>query len=237
MKLVIGGSTGFVGTELLRQALESPAVTSIVGISRRETKVPDGSTDNASKLKSFICDDLNNYPEALKKELEDADACIWTIAITPAKMKDTPWDEVVKITRDYALTALHTMKETQPIDSSKGPLRFVYMSGHFAPRDRSHVVKALTDFGLAEVSLLRGQLEAEVLDYAEQSDDRVVACIAKPGMIRGPGMEELTTVPGLPSIELQHVAAALLDQAIKGFQKDTLSNDDMSQMGWRILDK
>ncbi|KAK8128459.1 nucleoside-diphosphate-sugar epimerase [Apiospora sp. TS-2023a] len=237
MKLVIGGSTGFVGTELLRQALENPAVASIVGISRRETKVPDGSTDNASKLKSFTCGDLNHYPDTLKKELEDADACIWTIAITPAKMKDTPWDEVVKITRDYALTALHTMTEAQPTtSSSQGPLRFVYMSGHFAPRDRSRVVKALTDFGLAEVSLLRGQLEAEVLDYAAQSDGRVVACIAKPGMIRGPGME-LTTVPGLPSIELQHIAAALLDQVVNGFQKDTLSNDDMSQMAQRILDK
>ncbi|KAK7928101.1 hypothetical protein PG985_005099 [Apiospora marii] len=234
MKLVIGGSTGFVGTELLRQALQNPAVTSIVGISRRETKVPDGSTDNSTKLKSIVCEDLNNYPDSLKKELEDADACIWTIAITPSKLKDTPWDEVVKITRDYTLTALHTMTEARPINGSKDPLRFVYMSGHFAPRDRSHVVKALTDFGLVEVSLLRGQLEAEVLDYAEQSSNRVVACIAKPGMIHGPGME-LRTVPGLPNIELRHVAAALLDQVVNGFQKDTLSNDDMSQIGQRVL--
>ncbi|KAK7957010.1 uncharacterized protein PG986_006232 [Apiospora aurea] len=236
MKLVIGGSSGFVGTELLRQALESPAVTSIIGISRRETKVPEGSSDSSAKLKSVICDDLNNYPDTLKKELEDADACIWTIAVTPSKMKDTPWDDVVKVTRDYTLTALHIMAGVRPTNGSKGPLRFVYMSGHFAPRDRSHVVKPLTDFGLVEVALLRGQLEAQILDYAEQSDNKVVACIAKPGMIHGPGME-VRTVPGLPNIELHDIAAALLDQVINGFEKDTLSNDDMSQLGQRVLAK
>ncbi|KAK8036948.1 hypothetical protein PG991_001262 [Apiospora marii] len=234
MKLVIGGSTGFVGTELLRQALTNPAVTSIVGVSRRETKVPEGSSDGVGKLKSVVCDDFTSYPDPLKKELEDADACIWTIAITPSKMKETPWDEVVKITRDYALTALHTMADMRP--ATEGPLRFVYISGHFAPRDRSHVVKQLTDFGLVEVALLRGQLEAQILDYAEQSDNKVVACIAKPGMIHGPGMD-VRTVPGLPNIELQDIAAALLDQAVNGFAKDTLSNDDMSQMGQHVLAK
>lgn len=155
MKLVIGGATGFVGTELLRQALENPAVTSIVGLSRRETKLPEGSSDASGKLKSVVCEDLASYPADLKKELGDVDACIWTIAITPSKMKETSWDEVVRVTRDYTLTALHTMTEVRPVGNQKAPLRFMYMSGHFAPRDRSHVVKQLADFGLAEVGLLR----------------------------------------------------------------------------------
>ncbi|KAK8127037.1 uncharacterized protein PG998_002796 [Apiospora kogelbergensis] len=236
MKLVIGGATGFVGTELLRQALENPAVTSIVGLSRRETKLPEGSSSTSGKLKSVVCEDLTGYPADLKKELGDVDACIWTIAITPSKMKETSWDEVVRITRDYTLTALHTMTEVRPVGNQKAPLRFMYMSGHFAPRDRSHVVKQLTDFGLAEVGLLRGALEAQILDYADQSNNRVVACIAKPGMIHGPGMD-VRTVPGLPNIELHDIAAALLDQAVNGFQKNTLSNDDMVNMGQRVLAK
>jgi precorrin isomerase len=40
MKLVIGGSTGFVGAELIRQGLENPAITSIVALGRRETPPP-----------------------------------------------------------------------------------------------------------------------------------------------------------------------------------------------------
>lgn len=81
MKLVIGGSSGFVGTELVRQALSNPAVTSIVGLSRRKTTVPAG-VDGSAKLKSVVCDDLENYPEHVKQELHDVDACIWYVTLS-----------------------------------------------------------------------------------------------------------------------------------------------------------
>ena len=48
MKLVINSSTGFVATELIRQALGNPAITSIVALSRRKTPV---LVDAATKLK------------------------------------------------------------------------------------------------------------------------------------------------------------------------------------------
>ncbi|KAI5917888.1 hypothetical protein F4810DRAFT_715990 [Camillea tinctor] len=229
MKLAIGGSSGFVGTELIRQALDNPAIDSIVGISRRETSVPVGSEDKAWKLKSIVCDDFENYPDSLKKELEDVDACIWTIAVTPSKMKSTPWEEVVKICRDYTLTALETMASVPR--KQDGPLRFVYISGHFAPRDGAPIPKQLTEFGLVQVGsmrifFLKGRLEAHILDYSEKSNGAVASCIAKPGMIKGPGME-VRIVPGLPEIELHDIATTLLDQVVNGFEKDTLSNDDM----------
>lgn len=73
MKLVISGSTGFVGAELVSQALSNPAITSIVALSRHETPIPVGST----KLKSVVCDDFENYSDSVREELKDADACIW----------------------------------------------------------------------------------------------------------------------------------------------------------------
>lgn len=76
MKLVIAGSSGFVGAELVRQALSNPAITSVVGLSRRETIVPSSDT-NAAKLQSIVCDDFENYSDSVKKELEDVDAFIW----------------------------------------------------------------------------------------------------------------------------------------------------------------
>lgn len=76
MKLAIGGSSGFVGAELVRQALSNPAITSVVGLSRRETPVPPADA-NAAKLKSVVCDDFENYSDSIKKELEDVDAFIW----------------------------------------------------------------------------------------------------------------------------------------------------------------
>jgi nucleoside-diphosphate-sugar epimerase len=79
MKIIVAGSTGFVGTELIRQALSNPAITSIAALARRKTEIPKNAGPKAdeSKLHSVICDDFTNYSEQAKKDLSDADACIW----------------------------------------------------------------------------------------------------------------------------------------------------------------
>lgn len=79
MKLIVAGATGFVGAEVVRQALSHPAVTSVVALARRATPVPAniGPDANVSKLTSTICDDFDNYSESVKADLAGADACIW----------------------------------------------------------------------------------------------------------------------------------------------------------------
>ena len=79
MKLIVGGSTGYVATDIIRRALSHPAVTSIVAIGRREADAPSKLLPgaDASKLKSVVCDDFMNYSDSLKQELAGADACIW----------------------------------------------------------------------------------------------------------------------------------------------------------------
>jgi hypothetical protein len=77
MKLIIGGSTGVLSTELIRHALVHPDITTIVGLGRRETTVPDGSADKDGKLRAVVCEDFGSYSSRVTKELEDADACIW----------------------------------------------------------------------------------------------------------------------------------------------------------------
>jgi uncharacterized protein YbjT (DUF2867 family) len=75
MKLVIVGATGFVGGEVLRQALRNPAITSIVAISRRE--MPQPAPQNV-KLNYFVLEDwTSQYPESLQTVIRSADACIW----------------------------------------------------------------------------------------------------------------------------------------------------------------
>jgi len=83
-----------------------------------------------------------------------------------------------------------------------------------------------------------------VLDYAKDSNGAVEACVAKPGLIDAPGGMGLVrdigrlvlrTVVGLPKVEVGQVAATLIDQAINGFEKDTLSNEDLVRMGAKVL--
>jgi nucleoside-diphosphate-sugar epimerase len=81
MKLIVAGSTGFVGTEIVRQALSHPAITSVVGLARRPTPIPvnAGPHADATKFKSVVCEDFKNYTDDVKKELAEADACIWYV--------------------------------------------------------------------------------------------------------------------------------------------------------------
>jgi hypothetical protein len=78
MKLVIAGASGFVATELIRQSLALPQITSVVALARRPISVPENlGAGDSSKLRSAVVKDYNEYPDDVKKELADADACIW----------------------------------------------------------------------------------------------------------------------------------------------------------------
>lgn len=82
MKLIIAGSTGFVATELIRQALAHPKVTSIIALGRRDVSLStDAKSDfHKAKLKSVICRDFEVYSEDVKAEMAGADACIWYVS-------------------------------------------------------------------------------------------------------------------------------------------------------------
>lgn len=81
-----------------------------------------------------------------------------TIAVTPMRLKSLPWEETVKISKVYPMTAIQTLANLPRKDGQ--PLRFVYMSGHFAPRQRTEQVKVLGDYGMTELGYLRVSLRA-----------------------------------------------------------------------------
>lgn len=78
MKIVIAGSTGFLATELIRQAIAHSGITSVIALGRREASLPAGTESNR-KFRSVICKDFENYSEDIKSELAEADACIWYV--------------------------------------------------------------------------------------------------------------------------------------------------------------
>ena len=78
MKLVIGGATGFVGSDLLRQALLSKEISSIIAVGRRPASAPEGT--DASKLDNIVSKDLTQYSDEAKQKLAGVDACIWYVS-------------------------------------------------------------------------------------------------------------------------------------------------------------
>jgi dTDP-4-dehydrorhamnose reductase len=81
MKLIIVGGTGLVATELIRQGLRSPEVSSLVALSRREVQ-PEVDKSNIRKFKSVVVHDYAQYSDATKAALAGADACIWYVIST-----------------------------------------------------------------------------------------------------------------------------------------------------------
>jgi uncharacterized protein YbjT (DUF2867 family) len=73
MKVILLGSTGFIGKEVLAQCLKTPAITTIVALTRRD--LPKQAVD--SRLTVIIAEDFKSYPEPILEQLKGADACIW----------------------------------------------------------------------------------------------------------------------------------------------------------------
>ncbi|KAJ4317797.1 hypothetical protein N0V84_007159 [Fusarium piperis] len=235
MKLVVAGATGFLGTEVVRQALSHPKITSIIALARRQTAIPEGlgPQADASKLKSVACDDFMNYPENVRAEISDADACIWLIAITPVKSKTFPQDEVRKICHDYPLAGADVFSSLARKEKAD-PFRFVYVSGSNTERDPAKKPWILGDY-----CVMRGQVETEVLGRAKKSNGALKACVFKPGLINTANTSMLVkgfqgvarVLIGLPNIQRDETAAALLDKAVNGFEKDTFMNQEMIEIG------
>lgn len=76
MKLIITGATGYLATEVVRQALINNKITSVVALARKPVQISDKSLDT-SKLKCVTIDDYLEYPDKVKQEFAGADACIW----------------------------------------------------------------------------------------------------------------------------------------------------------------
>ena len=80
-----------------------------------------------------------------------------------------------------------------------------------------------------------------MVDFAKQPEGKdVQICITRPGLIYAPGnMSTLTVVAstvmrsliGLPRVELDEIAATLVDQAVNGIEKETLLNEDLVRIG------
>ncbi|KAH6892899.1 hypothetical protein B0T10DRAFT_481078 [Thelonectria olida] len=242
MKVIVAGATGFVATEVIRQALSNRAITSLVALARRPTPLPETLAPNSEtkKFKSVVCDDFNNYPEAVKEQIAGADAVIWLIAITPSKSKLQPWDEVRKVCHDYTRTGLETMSQLHG-DQKTAPLRFIYTSGANAQRDPSKKPWVLGGY-----CLMRGEVESTVINYAKESGGRTNGIVIKAGWINtiaGPNIiaKAIQTVGrsiiSLPVLRVDEIAAALIHLAIYGSDKDTLLNDEIAQLGQTALEE
>lgn len=82
MKVILAGASGYIATEILRQSLQQPGITTLVALARRPISAPPSiSPEDAAKLRSVRIEDYPAAPEGytndVRKEFAGAGACIW----------------------------------------------------------------------------------------------------------------------------------------------------------------
>lgn len=185
MKLIITGATGSVATEVLRQSLRNPAITSVIAVSRKPvTGLPNLSSDSdISKLQSVIVKDYGSYPEDVKKKFAGAGGCIWsvafhlpittsitdknrTVAITPLRSTAYNFSDVERICQEWTMAGLEAMYSADTVK----PFRFLYMSGRGVERDQSKPRSFLSQYSLMRVGLYYPEKQklAYILSRARQ---------------------------------------------------------------------
>jgi uncharacterized protein YbjT (DUF2867 family) len=79
MKVIVTGSTGLVGTALVRQCLASDQISHVVALSRRPLTLPEDLT-KSPKLSVILHDDFLHYPPELVAQLAGAEGCLWWVS-------------------------------------------------------------------------------------------------------------------------------------------------------------
>ncbi|KEF63783.1 uncharacterized protein A1O9_01761 [Exophiala aquamarina CBS 119918] len=215
MKVVLSGSTGYIGGEVLRECLDHPSITSVIVLTRRD---PGSIADNA-KAKVIIVKDFTAYDEATISELRTADAAIWCLGTMTG-------DERVDI--EFPLAFIKIIK-TRPIGSK--PFRFVQLSGALTeppPKDGQQA-RALWFF--ANGRRVRGLMEAKVLETAEDASPAEYAVY----LVKPAGVAPKTTTGTILrcimgdslSISIRDLSLAVVGLAVNGNEQKVLSNREI----------
>ncbi|RMZ90179.1 hypothetical protein DV736_g2595, partial [Chaetothyriales sp. CBS 134916] len=232
MKLIVAGSTGLVGKEVVRQALANPAVTSVVALARREENYEAGPGGDKSKLVPAIVPNFSVYDDEVKEKLADADAVIWTVAITPSKSIGQDPEEVKRVCDDFTFLGLDAI--TSARKNKTTPLRFLYISGLLASRDKSVIPDSVPKEILPYLHM-RCDIVNKLVARAEKRPEQINLLEVRPGLITYPGIQLSERTKIYPQIPLQQLSAALLDQVINGYEKDPLHHEDLVRVGEKAL--
>jgi hypothetical protein len=111
--IVIFGASGMIGCGVLREALDSPAVASVLSIGRRTVELEH------PKLRQLTHDNFEDF-SAIADELQGLDACFWCLGTTSVGLDEAAY---TKITYDLTMAAAKVLYEQSP------EMRFCFVSG------------------------------------------------------------------------------------------------------------
>ncbi|KAK5937683.1 hypothetical protein PMZ80_009812 [Knufia obscura] len=213
MKIILTGSTGFAGSEVLTQCIESPTITSIIVLSRRPLK----NSQKHDKVNTIIMSDFRSYSPEMIQIIANADACIWCLGGTTAEAEI-----------EFPLAFTHAM--TQNWSTRTKPFRYIHCSGVLAERDQTKNL-----WFLQEGRRAKGQAETELLQFAAEHQQRGLwqTYIMRPSMIMPKEASLVQRLVGvlLGSVRVDELARTSIQLALVGNTSTIIENDGLVKLG------
>ncbi|KAK6516143.1 hypothetical protein TWF506_006053 [Arthrobotrys conoides] len=227
MKVIVTGGTGFLGTEILKQCVANPEITSIIALARRDLS-PEWQAEK--KITTLKVKDFGTYSPEELKVLEGADGCFWALGTTPDRARHMTNEELKTVNEDWPTNAAKVWSQW-PLPNGR-VFRFIFTSGSLVP-DPADLDQKLY-FG-EYMRKGRAYTERNLLEISKEG--KLDAYITKPGFITNghPLLWKITF--GKWWVSKEAVAASYLDILFNGNEKKALWNDDLRVVGAEALKK
>ncbi|KAE9966940.1 hypothetical protein EG328_008511 [Venturia inaequalis] len=228
MKVIVTGTTGLVGSTVLRECIKNPLITSIIAFSR--CPLLEELSDN-EKVSVITHEDFSHYSDELLAELSGAEACLWAIGGRAGQFPDVQTAKKVQVEFTLAAANAFASKLLPAIDQAKD-FKFVFCSGSLASRNQDTSLWLLRD-----TRKLKGLTENGLLKIAEENP-RFSPYFMRPAHIHPEYFTVGTAVMNaiFPSIRVRELAVVMIDIALNGTDKQTMENADLLTKGRMIED-
>ncbi|KAI0555914.1 hypothetical protein F4679DRAFT_578036 [Xylaria curta] len=169
MDVIITGATGFIGSAVVRQAIETDLVSHAFILTR--SSLPDDVSQHP-KITVIQHNDFCTYPQTLLERLAGCESCIWCLGRHGNQFPDKRTAKIVSV--DYPIAAATAfMVHLTPWLWHGDKFRFVFVSRTYAEwdnnkplffdRDARRMKGAAEKRLLALATVSRGKLDVSIL--------------------------------------------------------------------------
>lgn len=244
MKIVLTGATGFIGSEILDQALANRYVTHIYCLTRRALPEKYSTHDKITVVQHDNFDDL---PDHLFERFRGwgVGGCIWALGspvnahASLEEAQKTGISYPVQAAEKFARICAPEYMETQTRGGYVKPFRFVFMSFWGAEEDQFRSLWVWGDTrrikGAAEKGLFGAMDGSEVVDGKKCLD--VMAFRIGTVLAKGDAISSIMMMGTVPSITVDRLAKAAVKKCLDGDvdYRRVLENKDVLGDDWAMV--
>lgn len=231
MKVVLTGSTGFIGSEILEQCIAHNYISHVYVLTRKSL---DAKYFKREKVTEIIHDDFSEYPDSLLNRLRDegVEGCIWALGSANIKSYKT-LEEAQKVGISYPIQAAEAFAKklapglkSRPLSTGskppryapRFPFRFIFVSAWGAEQNQFRSLWMWNDS-----RKIKGAAEKGLFDVASNSEEiDGVRCLEvtalRPGGVIGKS-DTIGTIlweATVPSIVVDRLAKCAITTALEG---------------------